>query len=64
MREKSVLDLLALIAILATAVALVLAGVQPEMLAGVAIALTSLFGTWLRRHDRPKASDAARERDA
>jgi streptomycin 6-kinase len=49
MREKSILDLLALVAILTTAVVLVLAGVQPETLAGIAIALTSLFGAWLRR---------------
>ncbi|MFF8378416.1 hypothetical protein ACF07V_20075 [Streptomyces sp. NPDC015661] len=61
-------DFAALVAVLATGVALVALGTSPESLAAVTIALSGLYSTWRlgagNRNSAPDLAERAREREA
>ncbi|MER5568786.1 hypothetical protein ABT083_21590 [Streptomyces goshikiensis] len=61
--RRSMYDFAALVAVLATGVALVALGVAPESLAAVTIALSALYSTWRVGHvGRPSELDSGPER--
>ncbi|WEV26337.1 hypothetical protein OYE22_14880 [Streptomyces sp. 71268] len=53
-RAHRVHDLVVFLAVLGTAVGLVLSGVAPESLAAIAVAVSGLYAAWRGSGDRPR----------
>ncbi|MEU3962221.1 hypothetical protein AB0F42_20810 [Streptomyces buecherae] len=56
-RAHRVPDLIVFLAVLGTAVGLVLSGVAPESLATIAVAVSGLYAAWRGGGDRPRSPE-------
>lgn len=59
------INLIAFLAVLGTAIALITSGVNPQSLAVITVAITGLYGTWLNinHHGEPRHKKTEREDD-